>query len=64
MRYLEAESVGSRVESMGVCVKLKTVTEIRWSSACDTFIAASAYLVPNSWQVGSICMALAMCLLH
>ena len=47
-----------------MCVKLKTVTEIRWSSVCDTFIADSVYLVPNSWQAGSICMVLAMYLLH
>ena len=29
-------------------IKLKTVTEIRRSSACDTFIAESVYLVLNS----------------
>ena len=33
---------------MGGCVKLKTVTEIRRSSAHDTFIAESVYLVLNS----------------
>ena len=35
----------SRAESTGGCVKLKTVTEIRRSSACDT---ESVYLVLNS----------------
>ena len=35
----------SRAESTGGCVKLKTVTEIRRSSACD---AESVYLVLNS----------------
>ena len=48
MRNLEAESIRSGVESMGGCVKLKTVTEIRQSRACDTFIAESVYLVLNS----------------
>ena len=38
----------SRAESTGGCVKLKTVTEIRQSSTCDTFIAESVYLVLNS----------------
>ena len=33
---------------MGGCVKLKTVTEIRRSSAPNAFIAKSVYLVPNS----------------
>ena len=33
---------------MGGRVKLKTVTEIRRSSAQDTFIAESVYLVLNS----------------
>ena len=37
MRNLEAESIRSRVESMGGSVKLKTVAEIRRSSAHDTF---------------------------
>ena len=36
---LEAESIRSRAESTGGCVKLKTVTEIRRNSVCDTFIA-------------------------
>ena len=44
---LEAES--SRVESTGGCVQLKTVTEIRPSSARDAFIAVKFYLVLNSW---------------
>ena len=37
-RNLEGESIGSRVESAptGGCVKPKTVTEMRWSSARDT----------------------------
>ena len=48
MRNLEAESIGNRAESMGECVKLKTVPEIRRSSARDTFIAQSVYLVLNS----------------
>ena len=46
-RNLEAESIRSRVESTGGCVELKTVTEIRWSSACDTFVTESVYRVPN-----------------
>ena len=29
-------------------VKLETITGIRWSSACDTFIAESVYLILNS----------------
>ena len=36
-RNLEAESIRSRVESMGGSVNLKMVTEIRWSSACDIY---------------------------
>ena len=36
---LEAESIRSRAESTGGCVNFKTVTEIRQSSARDTFIA-------------------------
>ena len=42
-RNVEAES--SRAESTGGCVKLTTVTEIRCSSARDTVIAESGYLV-------------------
>ena len=39
-RNQEAESIRSRAESTGGCVKLKTVTEIRrCSAACDTVIA-------------------------
>ena len=38
MTNLEAERIRSRVESMGGCVKLKTVTEIRQCSTRDTFI--------------------------
>ena len=47
-RNLEAESIRSGAESTGGRVKLKTVTEIRRSSARDTFIAESVYLVLNS----------------
>ena len=48
MKNLEAESIRRRAESTGMRVKLKTVTEIRWSSAHDAFIADSVYLVLNS----------------
>ena len=48
VRKLEAESIRSRAESTGRCVKLKTVTEIRRSSARDTFVAVSVYVVLNS----------------
>ena len=44
-RNLEAESIRSGAESTGGRVKLKTVTEIRRSSAHDTFIAESVYIV-------------------
>ena len=37
MRNLEAESIRSRAERMGGCVKLKIVTDVRQGSACDTF---------------------------
>ena len=37
-RNLDAESIRSGAESTGGCVKLKTVTEIKRSSARDTFI--------------------------
>ena len=47
-RNLEAESIRIGVESTGGRVKLKTVPEIRQSSARDTFIAESVYLVLNS----------------
>ena len=48
MRNLETESIRSRAESTGGCVKLKTDTEIRRSSACNTMIAETVYLVLNS----------------
>ena len=46
----EAESIRSRAESTGGCVKLQTVTQLRWSSARDIliFIAESVYFVLNS----------------
>ena len=47
-RNMEAESVRNRTESTGGCVKLKTVTEIRRSTARDTFRADSVDLVLNS----------------
>ena len=47
-RNHEAESIRSGTESTGGCVKLKAVTEIRRSSARNTFIAESVYLVLNS----------------
>ena len=51
-RNLEDESIRNRTESMGRCVKLKTVTEIRRSSARDTFIAESACLSCTEFRVG------------
>ena len=45
---LEAESTRSGAESTRGCVKLKTVTEIRRSSARDRFLAESVYHVLNS----------------
>ena len=42
---MEAESIRSRAESTGGCLKLAAVTEIRRSSARDTFVAESVYLV-------------------
>ena len=42
---MEAECIRSGAESTGWRVKLKTVTETRRSSAHDTFIAESVYLV-------------------
>ena len=45
---MEAESVRNRTASTGGCVKLKTVTEIRRSTARDTFRADSVDLVLNS----------------
>ena len=47
-RNLEAKSIRSRAESTGGRVKLKTVTEIRRSSARDTSIAEGVWLVVNS----------------
>ena len=47
-RNLEVESIRSGAESMGGCVKLKTVIEIRQSSDRDTFIAEGVYFVLNS----------------
>ena len=44
-RNLEAESIRSRAESAGGCVKLKTVTEIRQSSDRYTFIAESIHIL-------------------
>ena len=38
-RDLEAESIRSRAESSGGCVKLETVADIRRSNARDTFVA-------------------------
>ena len=46
-RNLEAKIIRSRAESMGGCVKLKTVTEIRQSSSHETITAESIYLVLN-----------------
>ena len=37
-RNLEAQSIRTRAESTRGCVKLKTVTEIRRSSAPGTFV--------------------------
>ena len=47
-RNMDAESIRSRAESTGGCVKLRTVTEIRRRSICDTFTAETACLVLNS----------------
>jgi len=47
-RNLEAESIRRRAESAGGCVKLKTFTEIRRSSARDICIAESGYFVLHS----------------
>ena len=48
MRNLEAESIRSKVESTMGYVKFKTVTEIRWSCACNTFIVCLSSTVLNS----------------
>ena len=45
---MEAESIKSRAENTGGRVKFKTVTEIGRSSARDTFMTDSVYLVLNS----------------
>ena len=47
-KNLEAESIRNRMESMGRHAMLKTVIEIRWSLAHNTFIAESVYLALNS----------------
>ena len=47
-RNLEVESIRNGAESTGGCAKLKTVTEIRRSSARDTVIVERVYLVLNS----------------
>ena len=46
-RNLKAESIRSRAESTGGCVKLQAVKEITRSSAREAFIADSVYLVLN-----------------
>ena len=54
-RNLEAESIRSRAENTEGCAQLTTVTEIRRSSARDTVITESVYLVLNSfldWKPG------------
>ena len=38
-RNLEAGSIGSRAESTGGCVKLKTVTEIRLKGNDETYLS-------------------------
>ena len=48
MGNLEAKSIRSKAENTGGRVKLKTVTEIRRSSARDTSIAEGVWLVVNS----------------
>ena len=48
-RNLEAENIRSVAESRERCEKFKTVTEIRQSSARDTFTADRVYLVLKSW---------------
>ena len=53
-RNLEAESIRSGAESTGGCVKLKTVTEIRQSSARDAFVAESVYLVLNQSRTSGV----------
>ena len=64
-RNLEAESVRSRAESTEGCVKLKMVTVIRWSSACDTFMKANPteYTHPTSKFTLAGCWAIQVGLL-
>ena len=47
MRILEAESIGSRAETTGECVKLTTVTEIRRSGELNVFLGECVCLVLN-----------------
>ena len=47
-RDLEAESMRSRAESTGGCVKLNILTDIRRSSASGTLIVESVYFVLNA----------------
>ena len=50
-RAVEAESIRSRAESTGGCVKLKTVTGVRQSKSCKTFMTESVYLVVTDlWE--------------
>ena len=53
-RNLVAESIRSGAESTGGCVKLKTATEIRQSSARDAFVAESVYLVLNQSRTSGV----------
>ena len=57
VRNLEAEciTIRSRAVSTGGCVKFKTVTEIIWRTAHDTFTAKSVQLVLNSLYLCWIC---------
>ena len=61
-RNLEAESIRSRAETTGGCVKLKTITEIRWSSARDTFIAEGVYLVLEDVSQVTIFLIICSCI--
>ena len=61
-RNMEAESIRSRAETTGGCVMLKTVTEIRWSSACDTFIAEGVYLVLEDVSQVTIFLIICSCI--
>ena len=51
MRNLEAESIRSGAERAKGRVKLKTVTEVRRSSARDTFIAESVLNSLLDWKL-------------